>query len=108
MQGQRPRQGAFLLPDKSVVEIVAGSLAQRPMEVFGVRRRVGEARVLIRHAPREKVLPSASVVAPVPQLLPRRSFKALLASSTRSLGGLELTQMISMLSVCNARRTGSS
>src|SRR5215468_7900373 len=51
-----------------------------------------------------RALPSARVAAPASRnSLTRRSCNVLLARSTRPLAGLELAQMMSMLSACRAR-----
>src|SRR5271166_3180574 len=51
-----------------------------------------------------RALPSAKVAAPASRnSLTRRSCNVLFARSTRPLAGLELAQMMSMFSACNAR-----
>src|SRR5450759_5098801 len=43
LEGQRPRQRALLLPGEGIFQIVAR--AQRPVQVFTVRRQLGKARI---------------------------------------------------------------
>ena len=56
LQGQCLSQGAFFLPGKGVVEIVAG--ARRPVQILVVRRRFGKARVIVGHESREEGIAS--------------------------------------------------
>src|ERR1700726_1394639 len=102
LQGQRPRQGTLLLPGKGIVEIVAG--AHRPVRILAIRRRLGKARIVVSDECREQGVALGQSAAPASRnSLTSRSCKVLCARSTRPLAGLELAQMMSMLSVCNAR-----
>src|SRR5262245_37972849 len=76
---------AILLPGKGVIEIVIAS--ERTMEVPLIKRRLGEAGIVVCHERRQE-----RIAGSVP-----------FARSTRPLACEELAQMMSMLSACRAR-----
>lgn len=93
LQGQRPRQGALLLPGEGVIEIVAG--LQRPMQILVVRRRLGKMPAVAGDEGREQGVASARVAAPATRnSLTSRSCEVLCARSTRPLAVLKLVQVV--------------
>ena len=68
LQGQRLRETALFFPGKRVVQIVAG--VQWPMQILPIRRRLGEARIVIGHERRQHGVSFAEGADPgEPQLL---------------------------------------